>query len=297
MQTLTLKFPETNFQPLLAQIPGLGVDAVGAFFAGGGAVAVPQGIQGGRPQGAAGRLGLPDRRRARPAGCRRRRRRNRAALRRRHRQRRATTPSARPSRPRPAATPTSMPCRATTQRQLLAIGLDAVKGKIEDEANLYKAMREAKFDSPRGPVSCRQVAGSRAQHLSAQGRPAARTRWSASPPQTSPTPAPAASWPEPGQSALTVHPGQRPAGRDFFGPAPKVLPGKVCSGFPKEARQGKELGSFRDAIKDGTTLGTHPGARAPDFCDALVIQGRFRDQSRVSEARKLFARSNARSDR
>ena len=38
VQTLTLKFPETNFQPLLAQIPGLGVDAVGAFFAGGGAV-------------------------------------------------------------------------------------------------------------------------------------------------------------------------------------------------------------------------------------------------------------------
>ena len=35
---LTLKFPQTNFQPLLAQIPGLGVDVVGAFFAGGGAV-------------------------------------------------------------------------------------------------------------------------------------------------------------------------------------------------------------------------------------------------------------------
>ena len=38
VQILTLPFPETNFQPLLAQIPGLGVDAVGAFFAGGGAV-------------------------------------------------------------------------------------------------------------------------------------------------------------------------------------------------------------------------------------------------------------------
>jgi branched-chain amino acid transport system substrate-binding protein len=35
---LTLPFPETNFQPLLAQLPGLGVDAVGAFFAGGGAI-------------------------------------------------------------------------------------------------------------------------------------------------------------------------------------------------------------------------------------------------------------------
>jgi len=35
---LVLPFPETNFQPLLAQLPGLGVDAVGAFFAGGGAI-------------------------------------------------------------------------------------------------------------------------------------------------------------------------------------------------------------------------------------------------------------------
>jgi branched-chain amino acid transport system substrate-binding protein len=38
VQTLTVPFPETNWQPLLAQIPGLGVEAVGAFFAGGGAV-------------------------------------------------------------------------------------------------------------------------------------------------------------------------------------------------------------------------------------------------------------------
>ena len=37
--------------------------------------------------------------------------------------------------------------------QLLAIGLEAVKGNIEDEANLYKAMRAAKIDSPRGPIS------------------------------------------------------------------------------------------------------------------------------------------------
>ncbi|WP_298960586.1 ABC transporter substrate-binding protein [uncultured Methylobacterium sp.] len=38
VKILTLPFPETNFQPLLAQIPGLGVEAVGSFFAGGGAV-------------------------------------------------------------------------------------------------------------------------------------------------------------------------------------------------------------------------------------------------------------------
>ena len=38
MQTLALPFPETNFQPILTQLPGLGVEAVGSFFAGGGAV-------------------------------------------------------------------------------------------------------------------------------------------------------------------------------------------------------------------------------------------------------------------
>ena len=38
LQDLSLPFPETNFQPLLAQLPGLGVDVVGSFFAGGGAV-------------------------------------------------------------------------------------------------------------------------------------------------------------------------------------------------------------------------------------------------------------------
>ncbi len=38
VETLTVPFPETNWQSLLASIPGLGVEAVGAFFAGGGAV-------------------------------------------------------------------------------------------------------------------------------------------------------------------------------------------------------------------------------------------------------------------
>jgi branched-chain amino acid transport system substrate-binding protein len=35
---LTVPFPETNFQPILARIDSLGVDTVGAFFAGGGAI-------------------------------------------------------------------------------------------------------------------------------------------------------------------------------------------------------------------------------------------------------------------
>ena len=37
--------------------------------------------------------------------------------------------------------------------QLLAVGLEAVNGNVEDEANLYKALRAAKIESPRGPIS------------------------------------------------------------------------------------------------------------------------------------------------
>jgi branched-chain amino acid transport system substrate-binding protein len=152
VQTLTLKFPETNFQPLLAQVPGLGVDAVGAFFAGGGAVQfvkeykaaglkVPlvgsgfltEGVLG--PQGEAAE-GIET----------------------------ALHYGDGIDNPQNAAFRKAF--KDKTQRdadvyavqgydaaQLLAIGLEAVKGNLEDEANLYKAMREAKFSSPRGPVS------------------------------------------------------------------------------------------------------------------------------------------------
>jgi branched-chain amino acid transport system substrate-binding protein len=37
--------------------------------------------------------------------------------------------------------------------QLLAIGLEATKGSVEDEKTLHKAMETAKIDSPRGPIS------------------------------------------------------------------------------------------------------------------------------------------------
>ena len=52
LPSLTLPFPQTNFQPLLAQLPGLGVDVVGSFFAGGARRAVRQGVCGRRPQDA-----------------------------------------------------------------------------------------------------------------------------------------------------------------------------------------------------------------------------------------------------
>jgi branched-chain amino acid transport system substrate-binding protein len=152
VKTLTLKFPETNFQPLLAQIPDLGVEAVGAFFAGGGAVQfvkeykaagikVPlcgsgfltEGVLGAQADAAEGietALHYGD-------GI---------------------------DNPKNAAFRKAF--KDKTQRdadvyavqgydaaQLLAIGLEAAKGKIEDEAALYKAMREAKIDSPRGPMT------------------------------------------------------------------------------------------------------------------------------------------------
>ena len=152
VQTLTLKFPETNFQPLLAQIPGLGVDAVGSFFAGGGAInfvkdyaaaglKVPlvgsgfltEGVLG--PQGAAAEgvetaLHYGD-------GI---------------------------NNPKNNAFRAAFKAKANREAdvyavqgydaaQLLGIGLEAVKGNMENEAGLYKAMREAKIDSPRGPIS------------------------------------------------------------------------------------------------------------------------------------------------
>ncbi|NOU05554.1 MAG: ABC transporter substrate-binding protein [Hyphomicrobiaceae bacterium] len=149
---LTLKFPETNFQPLLAQIPGLGVDVVGSFFAGGGAInfvkdyaaagiKVPltgsgfltEGVLG--PQGAAAE-GIE------------------TAL---HYGDGIDNPKNTAFR---AAFKTKAGREADVYAvqgydaaQLLGVGLEAAKGKIEDEAALYKAMREAKLDSPRGPVS------------------------------------------------------------------------------------------------------------------------------------------------
>ena len=152
VQTLTLKFPETNFQPLLAQVPGLGVDAVGAFFAGGGAInfvkdyaaaglKVPlvgsgfltEGVLG--PQGAAAE-GVET---ALHYGDGLENSKNTAF--------RAAFKS------KAGREADVYAVQGYDAAQLLGIGLDAVKGKIEDEATLYKAMREAKIDSPRGPIS------------------------------------------------------------------------------------------------------------------------------------------------
>lgn len=152
VRALTLKFPDTNFQPLLAQIQGLGVEAVGVFFAGGGAVQfvkeyksagiqVPLcgsgfltegtlGAQGAAAEGIETALhygdGLDN---AKDAAFRK---------------------AFQDKTQREADV---YAVQGYDAAQLLAVGLEAVKGNIEDEANLYKAMRGAKIESPRGPIS------------------------------------------------------------------------------------------------------------------------------------------------
>jgi branched-chain amino acid transport system substrate-binding protein len=152
LPNLTLPFPQTNFQPLLAQIPGLGVDVVGAFFAGGGAVQfvreyaaaglkVPlcgsgfltEGTleaQGAAAEGIETALhygdGLDT---AKNVGFRQ------------------------AFRDKAGRDADVYAVQGYDAGQLLAVGLEAVNGNVEDEANLYKALRAARIDSPRGPIS------------------------------------------------------------------------------------------------------------------------------------------------
>ena len=152
VRLLTLNFPETNFQPLLAQIPALDVEAIGAFFAGGGAIQfvkeyaaaqlkpalcgpgfLTEGTleaQGKAAEGIETALHYGD-------GI---------------------------NNPKNAAFLKAFKEKAKRDAdvyavqgydaaQLLAFGLEAVKGDIDNEAGLYKAMRGAKLESPRGPIS------------------------------------------------------------------------------------------------------------------------------------------------
>lgn len=149
---LTLNFPETNFQPLLAQIPALDVEAVGSFFAGGGAVqfvkeyAAAQikaplcgpgfltegtlGAQGKAAEGIETALHYGD-------GLSNPK--NEAFL--------------RAFKAKAGRDADVYAVQGYDAGQLLAVGLDAVKGNLDNEAGIYKAMRGAKLDSPRGPIS------------------------------------------------------------------------------------------------------------------------------------------------
>lgn len=152
VQTLTLKFPETNFQPLLAQIPGLDVEAVGSFFAGGGAVqfvkeykaagiSVPLCGSGFLTEGTLAAQGDA------AEGIE-------TAL---HYGDGLDTPKNKAFRDafkaKAGRDADVYAVQGYDAAQLLAIGMEAVKGQMEDEAGLYKAMRAARIDSPRGPVT------------------------------------------------------------------------------------------------------------------------------------------------
>jgi len=152
LPNLTLPFPQTNFQPLLAQIPGLGVDVVGSFFAGGGAVQfvkeyaaaglkvalcgsgfLTEGTleaQGAAAEGIETALhygdGLDT---AKNIGFRQ------------------------AFKDKAGRDADVYAVQGYDAAQLLALGLEAVKGNIDDEANLYKALRAAKLESPRGPIA------------------------------------------------------------------------------------------------------------------------------------------------
>jgi branched-chain amino acid transport system substrate-binding protein len=152
LPNLVLPFPQTNFQPLLAQIPGLGVDVVGSFFAGGGAVQFVKeyaaaGIK--VPLCGSGFLteGTLEAQGAAAEGLE-------TAL---HYGDGLDNPKnvafRKAFKDRTGRDADVYAVQGYDSAQLLAIGLEAVKGKLEDEEALYKALESAKIDSPRGPLA------------------------------------------------------------------------------------------------------------------------------------------------
>jgi branched-chain amino acid transport system substrate-binding protein len=152
VQTLKLPFPETNFQPILAQIPGLGVEAVGCFFAGGGAVQFVKDYAAAglkvplcgsgfltegtlKAQGAAAE-GLQTALHYGDGLNTLRDNEFKAAF-----QKKANRPS------------DVYAVQGYDAAQLLLVGLDAVKGDTSAEKEMQAAMAKAKIDSPRGPFT------------------------------------------------------------------------------------------------------------------------------------------------
>jgi branched-chain amino acid transport system substrate-binding protein len=152
VENLTLPFPQTNFQPLLAKIGGLDVEAVGAFFAGGGAIQfvkdyksagikaplcgsgfLTEGVlaaQGDAAEGIETALHYGD-----------------------------GLDVAKDKAFRKAfedkfkRAPDVYAVQGYDAAQLLAIGLEAVKGDVKNTAALHKAMAGATIDSPRGKLT------------------------------------------------------------------------------------------------------------------------------------------------
>ncbi len=148
---LTLPFPETNFQPILAQLPGLGVEAVGAFFAGGGAVQFVRdyaaaGLRDKLPLCGSGFLteGTLAAQGAAAEGVR-------TALHYGDGLDNARDIAFRAAFKAKAGREADVyAVQGYDAAQLLAVGLDAVKGDVEADKALFAAMRAARIDSPRG---------------------------------------------------------------------------------------------------------------------------------------------------
>jgi branched-chain amino acid transport system substrate-binding protein len=151
LPSLMLPFPQTNFQPLLAQIPGLDVDVVGSFFAGGGAVQfvkeyaaaaikAPLCGSGFLTEGTLSAQGVA------ADGIE-------TALHYGDGLDKAKNVTFRAAFKEKAGRDADVyAVQGYDAAQLLAVGVEAVNGAIEDEANLYKALRAAQIDSPRGPI-------------------------------------------------------------------------------------------------------------------------------------------------
>ncbi len=153
-RTLMLPFPETNFQPILAQLPGLGVEAVGSFFAGGGAVQFVRdyaaaGLRDKLPLCGSGFLteGTLAAQGAAAEGIR-------TALHYGDGLDNAKNASFRKAYREKAGRDADVyAVQGYDAAQLLAAGLDAVKGDVEADKPLFAAMRGATIDSPRGPFT------------------------------------------------------------------------------------------------------------------------------------------------
>ena len=151
VRELKLPFPETNFQPLLAQVPGLNVEAVGSFFAGGGAVQFVReyaaaGLKERIPLYGSGFLteGVLAAQGAAAEGIR-------TAL---HYGDGLDNPKnvafRRDFRARTNRDADVYAVQGYDAAQLVGIGLDAVRGDVAAERPLTAAMRGARIDSPRG---------------------------------------------------------------------------------------------------------------------------------------------------
>lgn len=154
VQALTLPFPETSWQPLLAQIPGLGVEAVGTFFAGGGAIQFVKdyaaaGLRERFPLYGSGFLtdGVLAAQGEAAEGLQ-------TAL---HYADGLDTPRDNAFREafqaRAGAEVDVYAVQGYDAAQMLAIGLEAVGGDISQEEALHAAIAGATIDSPRGPFT------------------------------------------------------------------------------------------------------------------------------------------------